>query len=126
MSVWAGGSRCTSAKNVDVVSIHSVASTRKSKTRSRLIVVGTSSSPITDRESEANATRSLAAVVGERLRAEVVAGQKELPAALVPDRKREVAEEVVDAVLPPLAVGIEEQATVSDLGDGCHRAGARR
>ena len=57
----------------------------------------------------------LAAVVGERLRSEVVAGEEQLLAALVPDREREVAEEVVDAVLAPLAIGVEQQPTIAEL-----------
>jgi hypothetical protein len=71
--------------------------------------------PTTDRESDANANKAVARVVRERLRAEVVAGEEELLAALVPDGEREVAEQVVDAVLAPGAVRIEEQATVADL-----------
>ena len=56
----------------------------------------------------------LAAVVGEGFGAEVVAGEEQLLAALVPDREREVAEQVVDAVLAPLAVGVEQQPTIAE------------
>ncbi len=57
-------------------------------------------------------------MVGERFRAEVIAGQEQLPAAVVPDRECEVAEQVVDTVFTPLAVGVEEQPAVAELGGG--------
>ena len=57
----------------------------------------------------------LARVIGEWFCAEVIARQEELLATLVPDGECEVTQQVIDAVLTPGSIRMEEQTSVADL-----------
>ena len=49
----------------------------------------------------------------ERLDAELVAGTEEATTTTIPDREGEVAEQVIDARIPPGVVGVEDQGLVA-------------